>query len=483
MEIDLPAEKLPIEKQEGIASPLTVHPRHAANGRFNLLGLPWLRALSVGRWPQFLARGVTLAGFIFTILVGLFGSPVGSHNFAIIFVWVAWWTALKLVFIPFGGRSWCSVCPIPMPGEWLQNGSLLGRTGHRRGLKRVWPKRLRGSWLQSGAFLLIGLFSAVTLTDTRVTGWVLLALFALATVLSLVFERRSFCSYLCPIGGFTGMYAQAAPVELRVVDPAVCQAHHEKTCYQACPWGVYPLALQNSSACGLCLECLRACPSDNLALNLRPFGSDLGRSRPSKKLDEAFLALVMLGSAIAFSAVFLGPWGRLKAAAFAIGSPAWLAYSLGFLALCLGVLPGLFTLAVWAGQKWSGSRVPLRQAVARQAQALVPLGLLAWIAFTVAFALPKLSYVVSVISDPLGLGWRLLGNMAWNPDVFGFSPLLQVLLLLVGLFWSGNVAMKMSESGNRIESEQDGRTGLRQAIPVLVFSFGFTLAMLVLLIG
>ena len=150
------------------------------------------------------------------IVAGLFGSRVGSHNFAIIFVWIAWWTALKLVFIPFGGRSWCSLCPIPLPGEWLQQGGILEKSARPHGLNLRWPKRLRGSWLQWGAFLLIGLFSAVTLTDPRVTAWVLLALFGLAIALSLVFERRAFCSYVCPIGGFTGMYAQAAPVELRV---------------------------------------------------------------------------------------------------------------------------------------------------------------------------------------------------------------------------------------------------------------------------
>ena len=79
------------------------------------------------RWPQFLVRALTLAGFVFTIAAGLFGSAVGSHNFAIIFVWIAWWTALKLVFIPFGGRSWCSICPIPLPGEWLQQGGILSK--------------------------------------------------------------------------------------------------------------------------------------------------------------------------------------------------------------------------------------------------------------------------------------------------------------------------------------------------------------------
>ena len=126
---------------------------------------------------------MTLAGFIFTILAGLLGSPVGSHNFAVIFVWIAWWSALKLVFIPFGGRSWCSICPIPMPGEWLQNGGVFSPVGKRRGLGLRWPRALRGSWLQSGGFLLIGLFAAVTLTSARVTALVLMGVLLLAFTL------------------------------------------------------------------------------------------------------------------------------------------------------------------------------------------------------------------------------------------------------------------------------------------------------------
>src|SRR5690606_23750823 len=131
--------------------------------RLDLTRSPRTLALLRSRWAQFLLRAITLAGFIFTILAGLIGSVVGSHNFAIIFVWIAWWTALKLAFIPFGGRSWCSICPIPMPGEWLQNGGILqprGRAGI--GLGKRWPKSLRGTWMQAGGFLLIGLFGALT---------------------------------------------------------------------------------------------------------------------------------------------------------------------------------------------------------------------------------------------------------------------------------------------------------------------------------
>jgi polyferredoxin len=447
--------------------------------RFDLASLPWLRPLLASRWPLFLARAITLAGFLFTILAGLIGSPVGGHNFAIIFVWIAWWTALKLAFIPLGGRSWCSVCPLPIPGEWLQRGSLVSKAKGRLGSGWRWPRQLRGSWLQAGLFLFIGIFSAVTLTDARLTAWILVGLTILAALLSLVFERRAFCSYVCPIGGFSGIYARTAPLEVRVKEQALCVAHNEKTCYNECPWGLYPLALRDSSACGLCMECLRVCPKDNIALNLRPFGSDLGAPRRTARLDEAFLALVMLGSALAFSAVFTGPWGNLKMAAFRIGSIEWLAYAGGFLALNLLILPGGFALATGLGRKLAQSRASLRQALAGQAQALLPLGLFGWIAFTISFAFPKLANVFSTLSDPFGWGWNLFGTakVAWVVDDSGPVLILQIAALLVGLTWSARLSLKLADA-DRTHPE-----GWRQSVPIVCFNLLYTLGMLWLLIG
>ncbi len=474
-EIARQSQQALVEHRQAVPAPAMAQSRFAGNStqaspanRFNLARQAWLRPLLISRWPQFLARALALAGFAFAILAGLFGSPVGSHNFAIVFVWIAWWSVFKLAFIPLGGRSWCSVCPIPMPGDWLQQGGILQK-GRRLGLNLRWPKRLKGYWLQTGAFLLIGLFSALTLTDPRLTAWVFIGLFGLAIGLSLVFERRAFCSYLCPIGGFSGIYAQAAPLEVRVIDRSVCAQHSQKTCYQACPWGLYPVALRDSAACGLCMECLRACPEDNLALNLRPFGADIARPRTTQRLDEAFLALTMLGSALSFAAVFSGPWGWLKLAAFQIGSLEWVGYAAAFLALNLLILPGAFALAAWFGR----GGAPLRSAFANQAQALLPLGLMAWIAFTISFALPKAGYILGVMNDPMGWGWNLLGAgyAPWSPDVSDFSPLLQAGLLLIGLFWSAQTAQRAA--GN----------DLRRSAPVAVFCLAFTLAMLALLVG
>lgn len=448
--------------------------------RLDLARIPWLRPLLESRWPLFWARAFTLAGFLFTILAGFFGSPVGSHNFAIIFVWIAWWTALKLVFIPLGGRSWCSVCPIPMPGEWLQQGGLVSKAAGRTSLERRWPKRLRGYWLQAGLFLLIGIFSAVTLTDARLTSWILIGLIALAVGLSLVFERRAFCRYLCPIGGFTGLYAQSAPLELRVKASALCAEHREKTCYTNCPWGVYPLALRDNAACGLCLECLRVCPSDNLALNLRAFGSDLGAPRPVKRLDETAMALVMLSSALAFSAVFTGPWGSLKAAAYAIGSEAWWVYVGGFLALNLILLPGLYAGAVALSGKLASAKTTLRRSLSDYTQVLIPLGLFAWIAFTVSFAFPKLNYVLIVLADPFGWGWNLFGAAGLRGNTLNlasWSGYLQIALAAVGLFWSAHLTTRLAEA------EDSPKPAWRRAAPVVAFCLSYSLVLIGLLIG
>jgi len=449
-----------------------------------LTKVPWLKRLLVSRWPLFLLRAATLAGFVLTVVAGLAGSPVGSHNFAIIFVWVAWWTFLKLIAIPLGGRAWCSVCPIPVMGEWMQQGALVEPGGRGLGLGRPWPKRLRNIWLPTGVFAVIGLFSAVILAQPRVTGWVLLGLIALAVVLGLVFERRAFCRYVCPIGGFIGLYSRVAPVEVRVRDRAVCATHQEKTCVTGnaqgygCPWQAVPLALTQNTNCGLCMECLRSCPRDNIAVNVRSFGADLAQ-RAGRSLDQAYFGFMMLGSVLIYSTVMLGAWGNLKTAAYNVGTPAWFIYSAVLLAFTLGVLPGLFLLAVCAGRTLAGSKVPLKRTFIAQSHAIIPLGLMAWIAFTISFAFAKSSYVWPVLSDPFGWGWNLFGTAQWpwTPHLSSVTLLLQVLALLGGLVWTSIWVRRIAQE------ELPERSAARQSLPIMLYCLLFTIGMLWLLVG
>lgn len=454
--------------------------------RIDLTRFPLVKTLLANRWPQLLVRAVALSGFLFAILAGLAGTPVGSRNLSIVFVWILWWALLILLAIPFFGRGWCNVCPIPMPGEWLQQGALLGPgdSKGRIGFGRRWPRALRNIWIQNAGFTLLALFSSVVLTQPKVTALVLAAFLVIAIGASLVYERRAFCRYLCPVGGFIGLYAQLAPVEVRVHDTRVCAGHTEKTCYTGnaygygCPWGIFPGGLAKNTACGACMECLRTCPYDNIAINLRSFGTDLAQTR-GRKLDEAFKAFIMLGSAFVYSAVMLGPWGQLKAAAYAVGSMAWFGYALVFLAFMLGLLPGLFYLAVIAGRALSTSRLSPRQLFLAQSYALVPLGLAAWVAFSLSFVFTNISYVWPALSDPLGWGWDLLGTagIGWTPYFSPWIPQLQTLVLVGGLAWSSVVARRIAA-----EKEADG-SSIRQAFPVVLYNFSLTLGFLWLLVG
>ena len=482
--------------------------------RLELTRFSLIRTLLKSRWPQFLVTTLMLAGFSAAILAGLTGTPVGNHNFSTVFVWIAWWAILMLVAVPFFGRGWCAICPIPIPGEWLQRRNILEpgsrqdaqsrsvrkkrgdntkisansalsavNLPHSFSLNRRWPNRLRNIWLQNGMFILMALFSAVILTTPAVTAIVLAAFLFIAIGTSLVFERRAFCRYLCPVGGFIGLYAQIAPLALRVKSAAACATCSDKPCYNGsaagygCPWQVFPGGLAKNTYCGLCMECLRTCPKENIAVNLRPFAADLFEPR-GRRLDEAFKAFIMLGAAMVYSGVLLGPWGALKSAAYYIGTLPWVGYAIAFLVINFILLPSAFSLLVLTGKILAQSTSPLRQSFTAYAYTLVPLGLTAWIAFSLSFVFTNTSYILSTISDPFGWGWNLFGTVGfpWTPVLTAALPALQILVLVGGLLWSARTAQKIAAESLPPD------TATRAALPVILFCLLVTLALMGLLL-
>jgi polyferredoxin len=433
----------------------------------------FLKNALINRYPQLAVFIVMLVGYVFAILTGLIGTQVGSHNFSIVFVWIAWWAILILVAVPFFGRGWCAVCPIPLPGEWLQRGAVLAPPGKKpKWLNLRVPKAFRNIWLQNISFLLLALFSSVLLTTPNITGIVLAVMLIAAIGLSTVFERRAFCRYLCPVGGFIGLYSQTAPIELRIKDKQVCVNCEGKPCYNGstagygCPWDVFPGGLAKNTYCGLCMECIRTCPHDNIAINLRPFSADL--AKPSTRIDEAFKAYIMLGAAMIYAGVLLGPWGILKDAAYNVGSSAWFVYALVFLVIIFGILPGFFTLGILKAQ----SSLSLKQRFASLSTALIPLGLMFWVAFSLSFVLTNVSYILAALSDPLGLGWNLFGtaNAAWQPMLTSILAPAQTLALVGGLFWSARTAQNAAQE---VKSS---------STPVIAYGFVVTAIMLWLLL-
>ena len=447
---------------------------------------PWLKRALQSRAFQPTLMMVTLAVFTLAILTGLFGTPAGSRNFGIIFVWIVWWALLIIGIVPLAGRLWCAMCPIPAPGEWLKRRGVVERVMGRpftRGLR--WPRRLKNMWLQNFGFLGVAIFSAIILTRPQVSAWVLLGFVVIGIALSLLYERRVFCKYVCPVGGFIGLYSLVAPTELRVKDPAICASHRSKDCVTGnergygCPWLAYPGSLTRNIDCGLCTECLKTCPMDNIGLFIRAPGSDLLKPK-GRRLDEAYKAFIMLGCALLYSAVLLGPWGWLKSWANMQTPGHWALYALGFITFVLLVLPGLFWLVAQLAGRAGDQRAGARQLFVDYAYALVPLGLAAWIAFSFSFVLTNGSYALAVISDPFGWGWDLFGTASfpWQPLSPRLIAFLQAGALTAGLLFATRTAFQIAR-----EHSEDARQAFRAALPVSMFLLVVTLAFFRLYLG
>ena len=445
---------------------------------------PWLKRAI--RWGGF--RFAVMAPGVFCIylfiLAGLFGTPLGNRNLAIMAVWVAWWPLLMVLMVPLGGRIWCTICPLPFLGDWLQRRSFTdvrpGRTGPLRnrlsGLNRRWPGKLRNIWPSNVAFMLLGTFSVMLMTRPKSTAWLLLGLILLPAVLALIFRLRSFCKHICPVGGFLHLYSMTARTELRHVRADQCKACRTNDCIignergWACPWSVYMGKLDRNNTCGLCMECVRSCPHDNISLFWRPFGSDT----QIKGYDEAWRAFIMLALVIVYHVAFFGPWARIQDWAGAAETGLWAGfgvYAVVVWCFALLVVPGLFALAVASGLRLSRASQPsLREALPVYSYTAIPLGLFAWIAFSMPLLPVDWSDIIATLSDPLGWGWNLFGtaDLQWAPFFPHIVPYLQIPAVMIGLFYA-------LRAGHRLSEERIGEGGraLRAMIPPGALLSGF----------
>ncbi len=280
--------------------------------RVNLLNAyPKLRQfLRSPWWPDRINYGFTLGVFAIVVVVLMVAPQSRDRNFALNLFW-AWWWMLILISFPFVGRLWCSICPFMIYGELAQKISLW-----------LYPRKLQPWARQSaekwGGWFLFGMFSLILLWEelwnlentAYLSGCLLLLITAGAVIFSVLFERRFWCRYLCPIGGMNGLFAKLSMVELRAqqgICSATCTTYQ---CYKGgpqkgegmetggCPIYSHPAQLQDNRDCVLCMTCLKACPHRSVELNLRPPGIELWTTHHPTYAEVCLLFLL-------FGAVFL----------------------------------------------------------------------------------------------------------------------------------------------------------------------------------
>ena len=224
--------------------------------------------------------------------------------------------------------------------------------------------------------------------------------------------------------------------------------------------------MNRDNYCGLYTECIKRCPKDNIGIFIRPFGSD----KVLKGYDEVFNVIIMLVVAVAFSITMLDPWGFIKDAANVTETKQiipFLIYLAAIWGSALGVFPALFMLTAKGANRLAGNPVNNRAMTVRLAYILIPVGIFAWIAFSLPAIMVNYGYIISVFSDPLGLGWDLLGTAdthfkALIPD---WIPVIQGIVLLAGLYQGvsrGFMAIK--------DLLPDSRTQIRSMVLPSIFA-------------
>jgi len=183
----------------------------------------------------------------------------------------------------------------------------------------------------------------------------------------------------------------------------------------------------------------------------------------------------MLACALLYSVVLLGPWGWLKQWANMDTPAHWAIYVAAFWSVNLLLLPSVFGGVVSLSRRLAHVQTSFRQLFVDYAYALVPLGLAAWIAFSLSFVFVNGSYALSVVSDPFGWGWNLFGtaNQPWTPILPGVVSFLQVGVLTIGLLFAQNTVYRIAT-----HHVEDRRLALRAAMPTMGFLTGITLLFL-----
>jgi polyferredoxin len=392
-------------------------------GRF----LRWRHARTAMQIPLF-ALAVVM------IVHGFLGPQLAPRNLSTLLTWVHYRGALVLVLLA-AGNLFCMACPFMLP-----------RAVARRFFKPVrrWPKRLRSKWLSAGLFVLV-LFAYELFDLWGSPAWtavLILGYFAGALVVDGLFEKASFCKWVCPVGQFNFVASTLSPLEVQVREPDLCARCTTLDCIrgndhqQGCELALFQPRKTGNMDCTFCLDCVHACPHDNVALSTRLPGSELWSDAPrsgigffSKRKDLAALVLVFTFGAL------LNAFGMVSPV-YAVQS--WLAERMGTTreAPVLGVLfflllvvePVLLMgLAAWLTRRAAGTREPLLPLATRFAYSLVPIGFGIWLAHYSFHLLTGLWTFVPVVQKMLGAApdwtWGGLSEQAVNPLEMGFLGL------------------------------------------------------------
>ncbi len=276
---------------------------------FELTKIGWIKALLKWRGFQFIMILPNQIVFWIALIggfIGVTGSNMGFFQFGSAITWFLWFAAVTTTMV-FLGRVWCLICPFGGFAEWIQRLTLWGRVKRRLTLGKTWPAKLA----IYGVIPSVMVFFFMTYWEEydgvagpgnpALTSDLIVLVFAMAILTFLVFDRRTFCRYLCPLSALIGITTQSSVISgFRAKDLNTCLSCDTKECMRGsatsygCPWWESPASNATNMGCGLCTECIKGCPHDNVGLYLQaPFHN--AHAAGKKRMDVAVAAAILWG--------------------------------------------------------------------------------------------------------------------------------------------------------------------------------------------
>src|SRR5580704_1112272 len=400
----------------------------AESPALDLLKVPLIGRLF--RWRHartFLQVPLLIVG-IAMIVHGLFGPTLAPKNLATTLSWVHFRGALVLVLL-CAGNLFCLACPFMLVRQWAR------RVFHPR---LTWPRKLRNKWLSVGLFaLILFVYELFDLWSSPWwTAWLIVAYFAGVLVIDGIFKHAVFCKFVCPIGQFNFVASTLSPLEVKVREQGVCVPCQTKDCIRGrrdpsglvviqrgCELALFQPSKVGNMDCTFCLECIHACPHDNIGILSRLPASELmvdpirsGIGYFSRRKDLAALAIVFTFGAL------LNAFGMVSPV-YAFES--WLGRMLhvNHEAPVLGLIFTFFLivepvlllgLAAWLTRVWARSPRALLPLAVRYTYGLVPLGFGMWLAHYCFHFLTGLYTLIPVSQNTIAsLGRPFLGEPRW----------------------------------------------------------------------
>jgi polyferredoxin len=228
------------------------------------------RQQSTFSWLNFVTRyrrWLQVALLVVAIAVmgdGWFGKQITPANLAGTLPWV-YWRGLSILALIAVGNLFCMACPF-----------VLVRDMGRKLLpaKWKWPRALRNKWMAGGIFVLyLWAYEALGLWDSPwLTAWLIAGYFLSALLIDGLFRGASFCKFVCPIGQFHFVVSVISPREIAFKKQEVCKACKTFDCIKGnetargCELELFQPKKVGNLDCTFCLDCVKACPHDNVGL-------------------------------------------------------------------------------------------------------------------------------------------------------------------------------------------------------------------------